>query len=178
MKTKHYILAILVLFSFSSCGYLLERWRFQRPDNEEFLYYTKDKNPEINKNLNTKSFYYYSYGDGAYCYLSFKDDGTVIRFGSTAMMPDTVDSLRYIMFPKRKKNKKPKDLSTDYGFYKTEGDSIFINHYVVGIFGANDWYYLKGIIKDKQILLEGKSESAVNDYSKYIIDKRVFELYQ
>ncbi len=178
---KYYLLLIILLFTLNSCQYLFERIIFNHPKNESFKYYTKQKKPNINKKLNTTSFYYHvgdALGGGDVLnYLAFKNDGTVINFSNTAMLPDTVYSYKSILYPKRKRNKTPRDISVDYGFYKTNGDSIFICYHQIKVLGAFFWYAYKGVVDEDEIRIDGikYSQTYANDF--YAIPLEEYKLF-
>ncbi len=176
MKIKQSIFALLLIINFSSCGYIFERLIFSRPYNKKFIYYTRDKNPIINDKLNTETFYYNISNNDVYTYLGFKDDGTVITFSNTGMEPAETNSLE-MMNPPRKRNKTPKDITDDYGFYETVGDSIFISYLTVGL-GSNYWFYLKGTIKNGQLILTGKRVSANIPEHISILQTQTYNLYK
>lgn len=141
----------MVLIFLSSCNAIIERILSDKPDNDEFRYYQKTETPIINKNLNTTDFYYRK-TSGPWEYLAFKSDGTVILFDHTAMVPDTVHYYTGIMNPKRKKNKRPKDLKDDFGYFITKGDSIFFTIHQELVFSSKLYEYNGIIFKDSLFL--------------------------
>lgn len=177
-----FFLLIFALTTLSSCNYIFERFFISHPKNEEFKYYSKEKLPQISEKLDTENFYYntgLALGEGTvYTYLAFKNDGTVVVFGHTAMLPDTVLAYPEILYPKRKRNKRPKNFRDDFGFYQTVGDSIFVNYYVVGVLGADDWIDLKGVIKEDKIIFSGREYSATGGYGENKLENWVFKRYE
>ncbi len=162
--TLHIIFSILIIANSGCCNYICDRMMFSRPNNEEFAYYDGDFEISDDTKLKTKSFYFYE-GTGwdgeqytpAYTYLSFKNDGTILYLSNTGITPKQAGTMRSIYNPKRKRNKRPKDIHDDFGFYKIIGDSLFFTIHKAGVLGSHlvlDW---RGVIaSDTTLILNDK----------------------
>lgn len=159
-----FISSVLTIANSGCCNYICDRIMFSRPDNEEFVYY--DRNFEISDDtkLKTKSFYFYE-GTGwdgeqysaAYTYLSFKDDGVVLYMSNTGITPEEAIIMPGIYNPKRKRNKRPKDLHDDFGFYTISSDSIFFTIHKAGVLGSSSVLNWRGVISsDTTLTLNNK----------------------
>ena len=142
----------VVLVASSSCNAIISKALNHRPDNDEFKYYQSETLPEINKNLNTKSFYYT--GSGVYQYLSFHDDGFVCYYGGTAVEPGTIVRSSGSLKPERKKSGQPKDIMDDFGFFITQGDSVKLTIHKLGVLGSQSLFEYKGLIYSDSLVFD------------------------
>lgn len=176
MIRKLYTLILFVLILNSSCQFVFDRVMNKRPGNDKFKYYTERQN-NINVNLHTEEFYMLKDTSGVLTYLAFKPDNTVIYFGSTAMVSDTLYKYKSIYNPKRKRNRRPKDLLNDFGYYITKKDSIFISINKMGVFGSDKMYEFKGKIYSDSLVLNWKKTE--QEFSpEYNFERTVFIPYK
>ena len=177
MLKYKYIIIVLLIFGFTSCNAIFDRIFLSRPGNTEFKYYQKEKNPIIDSKLEITAFYY-RVDSGVYSYLAFKSDGTVILFDHTSMVPDTVNAFTTIMNPRRKRNKRPKDLHDDFGFFITKKDSIFFTIHQAGVLGSHKIFEYKGIIKTDSLLLSHKNIRNSEFMTEHSVENKLYVYYR
>jgi len=81
-----------------------------------------------------------------YTYISFKPNGLLIFLTATSMSPDTLAIYLDIWNPKLTKDGIPKDIHNDFGFFKTNQDSVFSVVNKVEGMGTWDYYNIFGKI--------------------------------